>query len=304
MGATVTTISPLLRPNVSGASASLVYQGTDFINWLRSKGRFVAKIGGAPFRWNLATAENTSGEIYVENQALPAAGNRSYAQAVLQAFYARAVASVTGHVMDNQRNGGVYEDPEQAELASATREMFLEVEDALLGSTYGMPLVIDAGDTYAALDPAVYTAWAATETAVGGALSYAVLDTLYQTLVSKGSIPSDILADINQKQRYADLALIGAQLAQQRLVTGVDGGSMQGVVAYNGIPFTAITRMTNSELYMLDVNSGTFQASVHRDVEVKPLAITNDNQSWQVSMALALEVGRRDLQGKLTGLTT
>lgn len=311
MTATLATLSPLLRPNVSATPAtSLVFLETDYINWLRGKGRFVAKLGGAPYKFNLATGENGSAETYVENQPPPAAGHRSYAQGSVAAWYVRTVAAVTGHVRDNMAGGGFYEDPQAAELASGVKALMLKVEQTLEGATYGMPTVIDANDAYAGIDPATVPAWASYEHAVGGAQTLAHLALMYLTLVNRGASPTDILTSQAQIDKYIGLANIAHATASPVFIGNLpsqgatfDMGMVQQMPRYNGVPFSRMRNQTASELYMLDTASGTFQVSVHRDVTTEPLAKVNDNTEWQITMACCLEVGRRDLQGKQTGLT-
>lgn len=311
MGATTTTLSNLIRPNVAaGPSKSLVFQETDLVNWLRSLGRFTAQVGGSPFKWNIASAENSSAEVYVENQALPSAGQRSYAQASVSAFYARTVASVTGHVRDQQRTGAFYEDAEQAELASATRALMKQVEDSLLGTTYGLPVAVDSTTTYAGIAVGTVAAWASYELAVGGALSLAALDLMYRTLIGRGGTPSHILTVPAQITAYTGLANVGHATATPVFLGQLPGqggvfdmGLIRTMPTWNGIPFVQQRNMTSGELYMLDVNTARFEVAVHRDLTVEPLAKVNDNQQWQLSMAQGLIVERRDIQGKLTGLT-
>jgi hypothetical protein len=314
-GATLTTLSPLLAPVTPGPAQSLVFSETDFINFLRGHrlgSRFIARLGQFPRRWNLITSENASAEVFVENQALPAAGQTALAQAVLQCFYVWSVYSLTGHVRDQAQGGGMVQDPRQLEYASAARALMLKLEQSLLGSTYGLPTVIDSSDTYASLTTGAVPAWAAYENPVGGGLSLTVLGVMYAALVARGAAPTDILASQTQVDKYVNLANIAA--ANAALLgtlpgqTGarVDlGGRPQGALpSYNGIPFSMQRNMTTSELYMLDFATGAFQFSAQRDLRVDVLARRNDNEESELSIGGALEVERRDRQGKLTGLTT
>lgn len=239
-------------------------------------------------------------------------GTPSYAEASLtSAKMVRTIAQVTGHVLDQQRLRGFYEDPAEEALASATAALMTGTEGVLLGSeaNHSLAAAVDSADVYASLDPATYTKWASVETAVSGALSETVLKTAYRTLTDppRGARPDRILSGSTQLDRY--LAILGPSAtnvqAQPRQDQGrpYDLGMRNERASYNGIPWSLVRGMTASELYMLDIASGV-EVRFQRDVETKLLASTDDSTRYQISQGFILKITDRYRHAKLTGLTT
>lgn len=313
MSTNLSAISPLIRPNERGSAIDLVFRDTDLINFLRSKGRFVQAVGGSPHAWNIQVAGTDTSETYVEGQALPLAGTPSFKSASVSASYFRAVAKVSGHVRDQIARGGTYEDAQQRAILTEEKNLYSRIEAAMLGTTvdFGIASVIDAADLYGGINPAVVTEWASLETNVGGALTASVLNIMYRTLTDspRGATPDTILASQLQTEKYTNL--IGPANSTGLAFRPRDefgkpydlGMAKTAALSFNGAEWVPIRLMTNTELYMLDIASG-FDIFIQRDLEVTPLAKTNDDQSWQLSTALFPVVANRRKQGKLTGLST
>jgi|688.fasta_scaffold16387_8 hypothetical protein len=298
-----------VRENVSpGIPVDLVSRPTDLYNLLLQNGLVVPSNGAQPFEWNVQYSSTDNAEIFVENQAIGSTNRRNLARAVLSPFYLRAVASVTGHVLDQVARGGTFEDLLQAEIANATKDLYSLLESTLLGSTQdrGIASIVDSGDTYAGLAPGSYSTWAAYEQGIGGALSAAVMHDTYEALttVPYNATPSVILCAANQITNY--VSIMGASSSYSRMnlpLSGpVDLGLLRSAPTYNGIPLINIRRMTTTEMYWLDLSSGV-QLVMHRDLKVENLAKVNDNQEVVASMACALKVANRRKHGKLTGIT-
>jgi hypothetical protein len=309
--------SSLIRENVQGAAVDLVFRRTDLLNFLRARGAVRPWTGAYPTAWNLVTAANGSSEVYAEGSAAPVAGKQTYSRAQLSPFYTRVVVGYSGHVRDQVANGGVYEDPIAGEIQRGTVDLFKKVEDTLCGTTadQGIQSAIDAGDTYANVAPGSVTAWAAKETAVGGALTLAALQDLEEalSLTPYLSQPTDILTCHNQVNNYTDLVgpangTAANRLARFDLGSGtIDAGMsptglLTSVHQFNGKPITPIAGLTNTVWLMLDMTTGV-ELLVARDLTVEPLAKTGDDQNLQITFACALKVAKRNAHGKLTGVT-
>lgn len=308
--------SSLVRENVQGGLGDIVFRRTDFLNFLRANGAVMALQGADPMQWNLNTAANGSAETYVETQAAPVAGRQTYSRASLACFHSRVVAGYSGHVADQVRNGGVYVDPIQNEIQKGVADLFVQVESTLVGSTadQGVQSIIDGGDTYAGIAPGSVTSWKSLETAVGGALSFTVLEDNIETaaLTPYLSQPTHILAPFNQITNYVRLAGSSATTSLMRFSSPANGGSMdlgatpggllQGQVSWNGMPWVGISGLTTTVILMLDMNS-PIHLVVKRDVMVEPLAKTSDDQNVQITFACALRVMERNKHIKLTGVT-
>lgn len=306
--------SSLARENVRGNATDLVFRRTDLLNWLRSIGATSTTGGAQPLQWNVVTAANSSAETFVEGQAAPVAGRQTYARASQAPTYFRVVAGYSGHVLDQQRNGGTYDDPVADAIERGTADLMKKIEDSLVGTTQdvGIQSIIDSDDTYAGLAPGSYNAWASKETGSVGTLGVDDLEDLQAALAMSPylSDPDTILCAHTMIQNYT--ATVGPSAgtslfrinAGQKFDAGVLGGSMlaQGTVSFNGMPFVGISGLTNTVLLMLDSKSG-IELVVHRDVEVQELARTSDDQNFQITMACMLRVQRRNAHGKLTGIT-
>jgi hypothetical protein len=309
--------SSLVRENVQGGLGDIVFRRTDFLNFLRSRGAVTNLVGADPMQWNLNTAGNGSAETYAEGQAAPVAGRQTYSRASLACFHTRVVAGYSGHVADQVRNGGVYADPIQNELAKGIEDLFVQVESTLVGSTadQGAQSIIDGGDTYAGIAPGSVTSWKSLETAVGGALSFTVLEDNIETaaLTPYLSQPTHILAPFNQITNYVRLAGSSATTSLMRFkppstaegttdLGMTPGGLLQGMVSWNGMPWVGISGLTTTVILMLDMNSPVHLV-VKRDVTVEALAKTSDDQNVAITFACALRVMERNKHIKLTGVT-
>lgn len=309
--------SSLIRPNVMGGTVDLVFRGTDFINFLRDNGAVIQSPGSEPFKWNLITASNVTTEVFAEFSAPPVAGRQSYAQASLSPFYVRAVVAQSGRVRDSVARGGTYEDVIALELAKATADLMSKVEDELLSSTQdrGLASIVDANDTYAGISPTSVTNWASEENNVGGALTIAAIEDLYEELVSgvvggvsRGAKPTHILMPPNQVTNWIRTIGPSATTSLMRFAPPTESGQpfdpglLRFGLSWNGLPIVSVAKMAPTEIYMLDMSSG-IELVVHRDITVDRLAKTNDDDMFQVSFACALKVVKRNAHGKLTGVT-
>lgn len=300
-------------------AADLPFRQTALLNWLRDRGRITQSGGSSPILWNLITAANAQTEVYVEAQALPVAGRQTYAQASLAVFYTRAVAGHSGHVNDQVRNGGTYEDVLAIEIQKATADLFDLIEQTLWNSTQdqGLASIIDSAGTYAGINSATTTIWASRETAVGGAHSITMLEDVYEDLinstsgsVARGAIPDVIFCAPNQVTNHVRTTGASASTSLIRYeppsMSGKvfdmgNGVTPAGGVSWNGMPIIATPRTTTTEVYMLE--SSDIELVVHRDVTVEKMAKTNDDETNVVSFACALKVTRRNHHAKLTGVT-
>lgn len=302
--------SSLVRENVSSSNAvDIALRRIDMVNFLQSKGAFTKWNGGQPQQWNVVYATNSAAEVYAEGAAIGQPGKQSYARASLAPFYVRIPVGYSGHVADQVRQGGVYADPIQMELQKGTVDLLKKLDDTICGTTQdqGIQSVIDAGDTYAGLAPGTYTAHASIETSVGGALSLTVLEDNAETGALAMAVPTDILACQNQITNYLRLVGPSATTSLMRYAPGQsDAGNMlQGVPAWNGIPWTNIAGMTTTVVLMLDMGDpdSRVEFQVFRDITVEQLAKTSDDTQMVVSMAGALVCKRRRAHIKLTGVT-
>ncbi len=302
----------LVRENVTvGSPIETVFREAQLLNFFRAMGRVRAWRGGQPQQWNLATAANSSVETFVEGQAPPQAGKQTYARASLVPFYVRGVAGVSGHVMDQVRQGGVYADPVADALQRGTIDVLKKFEDSLVGSTadQGIQSVIDSGDTYANLAPGSNTTHASIETGVSGALSFSVLEDNIETGATAAMAnPTHILSCQNQITNYVRLAGSSATTSLMRFGqdardfgTGDQNMYLSGSMSYQGRPWVGISGLTTTVILLLDMNDD-IAVEMFRDVTVEPFAKTDDGWNAQISLAGAIVCKTRRRHIKLTGV--
>jgi len=312
-GSTISTLASLARPNVQGSVVDLLFRKTDLFNLLRQAGRVQDGQGPSPFKWNVAYSGGTA-EIFTEGQALPAVTKQSYAQASLDAFYARGLFSVTGHVKDNMAKGGFYDDPASVEQALMQSDVLKKIEDELVGSTQdrGIAAIIDATGTYAGLSQSTYSAWASEENGSISTLDIADLEDLYEELVSaaggssvpRGATPTHVLMPPNQVTNYGRTigpAATSGGVFRINSNTGFDAGLVRSTMSFQGMPVVQVSGITTTEAYMVDINDMTLL--VHRDLRIDPVLGNPEEEIYQVSTAVCLKVEHRNWHGKLTGIT-
>jgi hypothetical protein len=304
--------SNLIRPNIQeGSPVDLVYRKTDLFDFFRGQGRVRPWSGSTPMKWNLTTVGNASAELFVENQALSLPGKRTFAQASLGAWYARAVAAVTGHVMDQIQRGGTFEDLLEGELADALKAIFYLCEQTLAGSAQdkGIASIIDDGDTYAALAPGSNTLWKSQENGSISTLDVADMQTMFLNLTDtpRGADPSVILAPANQQRNYGNIAGPAATtpIARYDMNAGkpYDLGVLRNGQAFNGIPIVPIRSITTTEMYWFDFVNDDPAIYMMRDIKTEQLGKRNDNQEYMLSLGMVLKVPNRRMHGKMTGIT-
>lgn len=310
MTQTIAGISPVIRPNINGVPIDLTSRPTDFWSLLMSQGLVRDAMGGMPLKWAVQYSSTSGAEVFVENQAMGANSKRNLAQASLSPFYLRVPVAVTGHVLDQIAAGGTFEDVAQGELANGVKDLFELMESSLLGSTQdrGIASIVDATGTYAGLAAGTYAAWASAETAVGGAMTAAVMQDGHETLraAPHNTRATVILLPPNQMTNYTAVMGPAASSTPSRVQlpqsAPYDIGLLRAPPTFNGIPLFEISGMTSTEIYWLDLTDEGVTFQTIRPLRVEPLAKTNDNSQWQVSIGGALKVKNRRKHLKLTGV--
>lgn len=300
----------LIRPNVQSDVTDLVFREADLLAWFERRNAVKPNDGGAPYLWNILSSTTAATETFVEGQGLPVSGSPAYVQASVPAVYQRAVVSNSGHVRDQVIQRGVYADPVQTAIDDAIKQLRILIDATLAGSAAnkGIASIVDAADLYAGIDPAVVTSWASLETAVGGALTIAVLNTMYKAMTDspRGAYPTDILCNSTQAMAYGNIfggaSTVARSFPIQDRAMPYDPGGMDLRQHFSGVPLTTVRSIAASELYMLDTTDG-FELREQRKLSVEPLAKDNDDDKLMVSRAWIPVVRNRRKQGKLTGLS-
>jgi hypothetical protein len=313
-GSTISTLANLARPNVSQQVVDLLFRKTDLFDLLRASGRVSQGVGPSPFKWNVVTTANASAEVFVEGQAPGTVGRQATAQASLDAFYVRATYGITGHAMDNAGKDGFYTDPVALEQMLAESDLFKKLEDELVGSTQdrGIAAIIDATGTYASLAQGTYSVWASEENGSVGTLGIDDFEDLYEELTSasvssvpRGASPTHILTTPNQITNYVrSIGPAASSGGTFRINPGMGfdaGFTRPGMSSFNGLPIVPVRGLTNTELYMVDIND--LELLIHRDLKMDEIVGNPEERKVAISTAVALKVAHRNWHGKMTGIT-
>lgn len=313
MSVSITNSAALIRPNVVGGITDLRGRPTDLLDWFEKRGAVRLNDGGAPRKWNILPSSTGAAETYVEFQGLPIPGQPAYGTASVPATYQRAVVASSGFVRDQIARGGYYpqQDAAQAAIDSAVVDLRVLVDATLAGSATdrGIASIVDSAELYAGIDPAGTPAWASLETAIAGALTIAVLNTMYRSMADapRMASPTHLLMNTNQLLNYTNLfgfANATAARTNPRAEAGTpyDLGMFREMASFSGAPCVGIRSLAATELYMLDVSMG-YELLEQRTTQVETLRLSADVDTTVVSRAwLPIVINRRQ-QGKLTGLT-
>lgn len=133
--------------------------------------------GGVTYRWGVISAANASGGVASANNGpFPAAGQNTYLQASLSPQLYDAAFQVTDEMEASLAHGGTPVDVLAVELDKTIGRVYQNIATDVVSATapFGCELAVDSAGTYAAIGHGT-TGWGSRETAVGGALTAAVL---------------------------------------------------------------------------------------------------------------------------------
>jgi hypothetical protein len=148
--------------------------------------------GDTAYRWKLNSAGNSSVGVFAENDPLAAAGYQAIVNASVSWLYIRGTLRFTGHALDAL--GSAWIDQEQEEGTLLMEDIVDLMTTSFMGSTYGIELAVDQTGAYAGITRNGSAAYfESTETAVGGAASYASYVNLQETVrnADKGGLATN-----------------------------------------------------------------------------------------------------------------
>lgn len=207
------------------------------------------------YRWHILTAGLT-GTLKAEGDAFSAAQSTTNSRAVLSYCRHDAVVRITDDLRASlgPNNSNSYWQSLAQEVVQARLAVQQAVMTRWLGSTAGtdgLLLAIDSTGTYAGLDHAAITGWAATEVNHNAALSYAGLDDLLETMRDDPirSKPDLFLMPENQITNYTRLSGPGVR---QTFVQNAQGNGNNfdigpsGTQSFSGVPIVGVAELTDT----------------------------------------------------------
>jgi hypothetical protein len=272
-GATTTTTLEAVKEMVDGLIETADYLGSPMRDMIPA----ITSTSDSSYRWNVRYGNNTSTAYYAEGDAVGAAGNTltSKAAVAYDPGYLRTVVSVTGHAIDNAKDG--YWKLLEDEIKSGMADHVHGREGLCISN---VEAAIDDDATYAGLTRATVKMASYAPAAIG-TLALSDLGTLWTTLQT-----DPLIAPVNS-MRF--LSAIGVQNAYTAVASGVqynefnqtrglimDAGKLTAGLAYNGRPFDLVPTMTDGTLLFVDPKANLLRV-IHRPITVVEMAKVDDS---------------------------
>lgn len=308
-GATTTTHSALVKPEVVAEISDAVFRNSDFLPLFRQ-----VPAMGSSHQIKVIVAANGSAQVFVEDQAVPAAGYQQVVTASPAYKDIRVFYRITGHLRrqvgatwDSASWPGAYGGVD-IELQKAKEDLVDLCNTTFLDSgIYGIQGIIDATTNFYDLSRTTYAALKSYEKAGSAALSAALMDRLIHETYNQpyGGRIQLLLMPPAQARKLA--AVIHGKLAMGA-PGDVGAAPLGSIPTYAGIPIVEIRDLTATELLGLsDLNTGWYVA-VHEPapggIDVLPYGVAADAKITQLCTSLALICTTPNHQGKLTTLGT
>lgn len=218
--------------------------------------------GGDSYRWPALYAGNAStAKLSAEGGAYPAAGNASYAGAVIDYDEEPLATSfgLTGTLKDFQKGEGRKFDAQLVELNNALKQHMGKEEDQVITELGAS--ILDTG-SYAGLLRATYGFESYVAESAAAALDTSDMAAVYSYLKSHPIVADvrnfRILSNEDRRTEYNDVA-VGAGAGTPRVATVqdsvIDAGKERATSQYNSIPWFEATRMTTGDIFFVDPNN-------------------------------------------------
>lgn len=193
--------------------------------------------GGVTLRQGVVSAANASGGVAnANNGPFPAAGQNTYLQASNAPQLYDAAMQITDEVEASIAHGGSAVAVVAVEMEKTLGRVWQNFSTDILSSTapFGIELAVDSAGTYRGISHAT-AGWGSRETAVGGALTTAVLFADLEALSlpdrcgPEGAQPDVSVVSIEQWINYNQLSGAGTTTSNQRVIVDGDKGMRQNM---------------------------------------------------------------------------
>ena len=309
-GATTSTHSAIVKPNVHQEISDAVFRNSDFIPLFRQ----VNSGGGSSYDVKVVTAANGSAEVYVEDQNVPDPGYQQVITAGASFKHFRVFTRVTGHLRrqvgadwDSQSWPGAYGGSD-VEMAKAKEDLVDLVNTTFLGTAaHGVQGIIDASTAFYDQSRSTYTALKSYEKAGSAALSAALMDRLVHETYNApyGGRIQLLLMPPAQARKYS--ALIHGKLALPSAGDAAGSGAAM-LPPWAGIPALEVRDLAATVILGLSGLDSAWFFVVHEPapggISILPYGVQADAKINQISTAGALICTQPNAQGKLTTLGT
>lgn len=264
--------------------------------------------GGATWNGKIHYSSNSSPVRYNEGDPVGASGSENYTTFSWTPVYYRDSLSITGHALDQMRNGApeaVFFDQFSEDLARLMKKCVDLASTDMLGTTYGLEGIIDDSGTVGGLSASTYTWWASNENAAAAGGTIAMTD---MNILWAETHDAEYAASINlilttwtvvRKIHGLTVPLTASTYQgtanQQSLDVGMNYGSG---FAFSGAPVKPIRDLTSASMYMLTTEH--IKVVRMRDWRIELLAKTDDSEKYMLTGAWCIATTNRRKHGKLT----
>ena len=312
-GATTTTLTALIQAAYEPGIRKSFYNGSPLMRLLGTPKPIVGPDGN--INWRLHYAGNSSATSAAEGQAAPAAGYQSIANMVVSTFKVYTTVQFTGEVIDAFKSGDY--SGANIEMAGGRDDLIHKAEDLLVAQ------LIDAIDDDASYGSQTRTTVNADSVVVAGgsaALTLAGLSSMYEGLqlddraVDFSRPGWIVLSAPEQRTAYGEIGTgltygaddesTGTHRPLTTLTSDVsfDAGLAAKQIFWNGIPWITIPTMTNTYVFLFNVNDILFREA--RPVTIKPLGAVDDSDTFLLSVRLGLAHSNPYHAARIEALTT
>lgn len=312
MGATTTTLASAIATTFIPGMVKTFDEGTPLLNFLGFPGK--PNLGGDSIDWKLQYAGN-AGSILNENDALPAAGNMTYADMTIAHILFVNVVEFTGHAVDAMKNG--YFDGIAKELDGGVSGLLHKIEEKFVTVLEG---AINDDTSYGGQTRATVHADSYVVAGGSAANTLANLSELYQALTLDGrGVTYDparhfLFSANEQTTAYTEIATghivtgdAEASGSHRPYVTNqtddtLDAGMMKHTLRYNGLPWYGFRTATNTLVSLADRSQIVLEWS--RPITIEPLGKNDDNTKFEISWHGGLAYIDPYRAGRIEALTT
>lgn len=259
-----TQLAELIRLNYDAAFASLISRDEFMMQRLPKQ-----PVTGDGIRWKVQDdAKNTSVGSYAESASLPTAVAHKYLEAKLTHRYVWGVIEVTGQAIAQTQGEGGFKAALRSEIDETMLDMRNQINSYLLGATAagtdidGIQTWNKDSATYATIDPATYTGWAAYKNANSGtarALTVALMQdvkTKVEDTPRFGKV-SVILTGPTQWNNYGNLL---TSLRRFRPEDTLDGGFQ--ALDFEGVPVVKVPSFVSGRMDFISERDNKGQANI------------------------------------------
>ena len=272
----------------------------------------VQMVGDTSYRWKLASAANSSTELFAEGSAQSAHSSQTYINMAVAVNFFRTNIRITGHTRSAM--GSQWFSIFENEFALGQRDIIdLVSTTTLSAASSGLEVAIDSTTNYGGQTRSSVACIQSFEHALSSTLTVSeLIDVIEGVKDQWGGMAvntSFLLGPWNQISNYSRLIGVpAASSAGPRYNVENGGGKMDYAPNYDsgcscaGIPIIAANDATDPVIMLMDTVASQLKCAVLRPFELRE-DTSGDDDLYQLSTAMVAIVGNPIATGKTTAVT-